>query len=177
MIGAGPPTDAAGGIEDRAVARAEPAMVFTLLAERHAARVGAVAVNDEPRGLPSLTRAESGCGSRRLADVHVLGRLDLLRRPVTDEDQLAAPEDLYDLAFGDGSQVDFDGGAGSHSRRIGGQGADEGPYKGCPADDGGCAGGDVEEIAPCRLCDVVVVSATWLSSIDPKTRTARLKCW
>src|SRR4051812_18729394 len=40
--------DPAGGVEDRAVAGAEPALVRALVAERHATQVGAVAVDDQP---------------------------------------------------------------------------------------------------------------------------------
>src|SRR4051812_35472185 len=40
--------DAAGGVEHRAVARAQPAVELALVAERHAAEMRAVAVDDEP---------------------------------------------------------------------------------------------------------------------------------
>src|SRR5215217_2969012 len=46
--------DAAGGVEDRAMAGAEPAMILTLLAERHAAQMGAVSENDQPLGMAFL---------------------------------------------------------------------------------------------------------------------------
>ena len=53
-----------------------------------------------------------------------------------------------------GVEVDLDRGAGSHRRRVGRQGLDEGPYEGGSADSGGRARGDVKEIAPCRLSDM-----------------------
>ena len=41
LSGAGPCADAAGGVVDRAVARALPAVVLSFVAERHAAEMGA----------------------------------------------------------------------------------------------------------------------------------------
>ena len=87
--------DAAGGVVDRAVARAEPAADTDPRSSP-----GFCPSGMQPRCVHTpimtshsgfLTRAESGCGSRRSADVDILRRLDLLRRAVVDEDRLAAP--------------------------------------------------------------------------------------
>ena len=116
--------DAAGGVVLRAVARAEPAVVVALLAERHAAEVGADLDHHEPgflarrrrgsRRSPARRRAGCRCarvGSRSSRDVHGLGRRrSPCRRALADDDRLAAPLDDERLARLDGRDVDLDRG-------------------------------------------------------------------
>ena len=75
------------------------------MAKRHAAEMGADADDDEPFGF--LDARSVGRGVAQLAQRHRAGSLDFLRRPVSDEDRLAAPFDGDDLAFGDIAEIDF----------------------------------------------------------------------
>ena len=96
---------------------------------------------------PGLVRSASVAGSGRLADVDVLGLVDLLLGAMEDEDRLGTPENLDDLPVGDRGQIDFDRRAGGNRRGVGIHLRDE-RHKGCARADGADgAGGDIEKIA------------------------------
>src|SRR6185437_1975073 len=86
--------DAARGIVLRAVAGAEPAVVFALVGERDAAEMGADADDHQPLFVTGLSPLGIGCRIRQTVDVDVLGLVDFLLRPVEDEDRFGAPENL-----------------------------------------------------------------------------------
>src|SRR5215468_10652472 len=90
--------NAAGRVVDRAMARAEPALVLALIAERHAAQMRADADHHQPLRLVLLDAVRIGLWIAQRGDVDALRRLDLVLAAVTDEDRLAAPEDLDLLA-------------------------------------------------------------------------------
>src|SRR3546814_13440703 len=83
------------------MAGAEPAaevasVLARLLAQRHAAEMGADADDDEPLGLLDARRIGLRIGQR--LDIDRLGLLDLLLRPVVDEHRIATPGDCHPLA-------------------------------------------------------------------------------
>src|SRR5579871_3675866 len=100
--------DAAGRVVDRAVARAEPAFVFALVPERHAAEMRADADDDQPFRL--LDARLVGLRIAELGKRGLLGVLDFLLRPVADEDRPAAELDGDDLAFLDLADIHLDRG-------------------------------------------------------------------
>jgi hypothetical protein len=81
----------------RAVARAEPAAVFTGLADGHTTQVGADTQHDQPLGL--LHTFVVGLGVTQILPLCLTGLVDLILGTVTDEDGLATP--LDDNLFGD----------------------------------------------------------------------------
>src|SRR3954454_21516451 len=86
-----PLADAARGVVNRAVAGAEvgairASRVGRLVAQRHAAEVGADPDDDQPLRL--LDALLVGLRVAQLGDVDLPCLLDLLRRPVTHEDRL-----------------------------------------------------------------------------------------
>ena len=87
--------DAAGGVVHRAVARAEPALVFALVPDRHAAEMRAHAHHDQPVWL--LDPLRIGLRVAQFAELNVLRILNFFLGPVTDEDRAAAPFDRDDL--------------------------------------------------------------------------------
>ena len=121
--------DAAGGVVDRAVAGAEPAVVRRLDGRAARSRDGCrCRYRISHCALPGLTRAASACGSRkRTRRRRPRAALISFSRPVADEDRLAAPEHLDDLPFGDRREVEFDRSAGRDGRGVGSHLADERP--------------------------------------------------
>jgi hypothetical protein len=107
--GSGTLADTAGDIVVRTVARAEPAAVFTGLADGHTTQVGADTQHDQPLGL--LHTLVVGLGVTQILPLCLTGLLDLILGTVTDEDGLATP--LDDNLFGDvlggvwGNEGDF----------------------------------------------------------------------
>ena len=97
-----PLTDAAGGVVDRAVARALPAVVLAFVAERHAAEMRADAADDQPLRL--LDPLLVGLRILELGERRVHRVVDLLLGAVADEHRAAAPFDRDDLPFGDRRQ-------------------------------------------------------------------------
>ena len=100
---------------------------------------------------PSLTRAESVCGSGRLATRHVPGLLDLLLGAVADVDRLAAPEHLDVLSLGDRRQIDLDRRAGRDRRGVRVHLGNQRPHRGSCADRGDGSRCNKEEITACRM--------------------------
>src|SRR3546814_3211549 len=95
---------------DLAMAGAEPAaevasVLARLLAQRHAAEMGADADDDEPLGLLDARRIGLRIGQR--LNIDRLGLLDMLLRPVVAEHRIATPGDCQPLAFGSRRKVDF----------------------------------------------------------------------
>src|SRR6185369_13595891 len=109
--------DAARGVIHRAMARAEPAAVFALVRKRNASEVRADADDYQPlvMALFDACRVRLRIGQR--CDVDLLCLLDLLLRPMEDEDRLRTPEHLDDLSVGDRSEIDVN----RRPRRDGGR--------------------------------------------------------
>ena len=139
------------GVVLAAVAGAEPAApvaarIGRLVAQRHAAQMGADADQHDPLVVARLHPRLIRLRLDKLGQLHVLGFLDLLVRAVADEDRLALPEHGDPLADHDRRQVDLDGGQRQHVlRRV--HVVDEGPSDGGRADAGGGAGDQLQEIA------------------------------
>ena len=157
-----PLADAAGGVVFRAVARAEPAAVLALLAERHAAEMGADLDHDEPASLPLAARFSSVAGalagrlalraswSRSSASGTALASSISFGRALAHDHRLAAPLDDQRHALGHRRDVDLD--LGERQRRgVRVHLVDQRPDGQRRADRADGTGRDVEEIAPCRL--------------------------
>ena len=67
---------------------------------------------------PVCTRAESGAGSGSVCQFTSLRAVDVALAAMEDEDRLAAPEHLDDLALGDGREIDLERGAGGDGRGV-----------------------------------------------------------
>src|SRR5439155_10796392 len=140
----------AGGVVDRAVARAEPAAILTavvtgFLAERDAAEVRADADDDKP--FRFLDAVGIGLRFAQLRDVDILRGLDLLGRAMRDKDGLALPDRGQPLTDLDRRQVHLGGGKRqSVARRI--EGGDEGPHGCGNADAADRARGQNQEVTP-----------------------------
>src|ERR1700751_3250347 len=105
-------TNSRGGVVDGAMARTKPAagrtsVVTGLLTRRDAAEMRADADDDQPFGLLNAIRILLGV--TQLRDVDVLCRLDLLGRPMGDEDRCAAPGDSQTRTDLDRREIDFGG--------------------------------------------------------------------
>src|SRR5579872_532782 len=100
-----PLTDTSRRIVDRAMARAEPALIFAFVTERDAAKMGADADDDEPFRLFDAL----GVGLRiaKLAHRRVNCVINLFLRPMTHENRLTAPFDGEDLTLLDRTEVDL----------------------------------------------------------------------
>jgi len=81
----------------RTVARAEPAAVFTGLADGHTTQVGADTQHDQPLGL--LHTIVVGLGVTQVLPLCLAGLGNLILGTVANEDGLATP--LDDDLFGD----------------------------------------------------------------------------
>ena len=119
--------------------------------ERDAAEMGADADQHQPLVLAGLDALLVGLRIGQAAKLDVARLVDLFLGAVADEDRLAAPEHLDDLALGDRGEVDLDRGAGGDRRSIRVHLRDQRHQRGGAADGGHRAGCDVEEIASCRL--------------------------
>jgi len=115
-------TDAATHIVVGTVARAEPAVVVTGVADGDATKVGADTEGDEPLGVNDTVRI--GLGVTELAEVDVVGVLDLSLSAVADEDGLTTPLDDSAGALSDLSKLNLEGGH-SHDILGGAHGGDK----------------------------------------------------
>src|SRR6516225_6884803 len=111
--------DAPRSIVLRAVARTEPAVIFTLMGERYAAEVRADSNDDQLliMTLPDPRRIRFRIG--KISDVDVLRLFNLFLGPVEDENRLRAPEHLDDLSVRDRRKVDLDRCASRNGRSVG----------------------------------------------------------
>jgi len=100
--------DAAGGIVLRAVAGAEPAVIFALVGERDAAEMGADADHDQPLLVAGFDAFGIRLRIRQARDIDVLASAISLAVRWKMKIGLRAPEHLDDLAVGDRRQVDLD---------------------------------------------------------------------
>src|SRR5262245_17349833 len=110
--------DAPRGVVHRAVARAEPAAVFALVRKRDAAEMRADAYDHKPLVMALLDSRRVRLRIRQARYINFLRLLDLLLRPMEDEDRLGAPEYLDDLSVGDRSEINFNWRTGRDGRRV-----------------------------------------------------------
>ena len=152
---------APGRVVLAAVAGAEPAApvaarIGRLVAERHAAEMGADADQDDPLVVAGLHPRRVRLRLDQLRQRHVLGFLDLGRRAVADEDRLALPEHGDALALDDRRQVHLDRRQRQHVLR-GVHGVDQRPGDGGGADRRAATGDQFQEIALGDVAGVAVV--------------------
>ncbi len=115
--------------------------VVALIADRHAAQMGAHAHHDQNALLAAdhavlvgrrvALSLQVGVARHRILEIvqrHRLGGLDLLGRAVPDEHRIAAPFHGDRLALGDRREIDFDRGQ-RHDRGIGIHLVDERPQR------------------------------------------------
>lgn len=141
--------DAARRVEHGAVARALPALERAFIAERHATEMGAAAVNDEPLILAFLDAGRVRLRIGQGGYINVSRRFDFGGCAMPDEDKFTAPEELDDLTFGDGGEIDFHRCTCRHCRRIRRHLADKGPKCARNADSSRRARCDEKEIPSC----------------------------
>ena len=131
------------------MARALPALERAFIAERYATEMGAAAVNDEPLILAFLDAGRVRLRIGQGGYINVSSRFDFGGCAMPDEDKFTAPEELDDLTFGDGGEIDFHRGACRHCRRIRRHLADKGPKCARNADSCCRARCDEKEIPSC----------------------------
>src|SRR5262249_4462602 len=139
--------DAARGVILRAMARAEPALIFTLMGERDTAKVRTDADYHEPLVMARLDSGRIRLRIGQAGDIHVLRLRDLLFGAGEDEDRFRPPETLDDLPVGDRCEIDLDRRASCDGRGVRIHLRDQ-RNQGCSSThcaDGGC--GDIEKVA------------------------------
>src|SRR5262245_6484492 len=110
--------DATRRVVDRAMAGAEVAVVGPLMRDRDAAEMGAYADQHLEVGVVLLDARRVRLRVGQARQIDVLRLFDLLVGTVIDEDRLAAPEHLDDLACGNRRQIDLDRCTGRDGRSV-----------------------------------------------------------
>src|SRR5437762_8832826 len=144
-------TDAARGVVDRTMARAEEAVISALMGDRDTAEMGADADHDQPLIMPRLDPSLVALRIGQARHRYLAGLVDLLLGPVADVDRLAAPEHLDVLSFGDRGQVDLNRRTGRDRRGIRIHLGNQRPHRGSRAYGGDGSRCNEKEITACRM--------------------------